>query len=530
MAPPRFPLTTVASGRVADVDMAGRIELAGAAWSASWWVAEGDRWRRPEAEAAVRSRLVDEAAVVETSMRVGGGDVRSTARAFVPMGSAHPAVGVDIANDTPIPVAVALVVGPVRHARLDGDTLFLDGAPAARFARRPAHWAGASSPHELESNVTPTAEPHGELHVGPGGWVVVVSPLPHGVSLQWVVGRDLGVGSYPVPPTPEQVASGWMAHADRGAHTGLADPNEAEALRRARMVLAGLRPDEVMPLDVVAEVGRAAIRLGWADHATAAAGLLADAQDGNGAIGDAATTLAAIDVFAGRWRLGATPEEMEPSVLPLASALSALVGRRRRPAVVSLPGAAAVLARAGAACSAIDQPDLAGAFAGASASSVDPGVEANGPGPGPWGLAHLADGSVDVAAAAREVTRLLDGLVGDGGTTVDLCRGWRADQVGVGIEVLGVPTAAGRVSFAIRWHGRRPALLWEVEPWPGRSDDLHLTATAIDPDWSATALEGEALLAEPAAIASMTSILGTVVDVLGPPDVIDGPGEGTSFS
>ena len=135
MAPPRFPLTTVASGRVADVDTAGRIELVGAGWSASWWVAEGDRWRRPEAEAAVRSRLVDEAAVVETSMRVGGGDVRSTARAFVPVGSVDAAVGVDIANDTPIPVAVALVVGPVRHARLRRGPRAQHFAPTGRGDR-----------------------------------------------------------------------------------------------------------------------------------------------------------------------------------------------------------------------------------------------------------------------------------------------------------------------------------------------------------------------------------------------------------
>jgi hypothetical protein len=69
----------------------------------------------------------------------------------------------------------------------------------------------------------------------------------------------------------------------------------------------------------------------------------------------------------------------------------------------------------------------------------------------------------------------------------DLPPSWR----GRSIEVHDAPTrAAGRISYAVRWHGERPALLWEVER-PG----VRLQAPGLDPEWSTTELQGEALLA-----------------------------------
>ena len=59
-----------------------------------------------------------------------------------------------------------------------------------------------------------------------------------------------------------------------------------------------------------------------------------------------------------------------------------------------------------------------------------------------------------------------------------------------------VADARRQVSFAVRWHGARPALLWEVHGQPG------LVLTAGHPDlgwsqWSSTQAAGEALLGAP---------------------------------
>jgi hypothetical protein len=70
----------------------------------------------------------------------------------------------------------------------------------------------------------------------------------------------------------------------------------------------------------------------------------------------------------------------------------------------------------------------------------------------------------------------------------DLPPGW----LGQGIEVHDAPTRLGPVSYAVRWHGDRPALLWEAPP------GVVLFAPGLDPGWSSDEPAGDALLAGPA--------------------------------
>lgn len=67
------------------------------------------------------------------------------------------------------------------------------------------------------------------------------------------------------------------------------------------------------------------------------------------------------------------------------------------------------------------------------------------------------------------------------------------EWLGQGLEVHDAPTAAGSMSFAVRWHGARPAVLWELEP---HGDEVvTITVPAYDAAWSSTQRRGEALLA-----------------------------------
>ncbi|MDG1784740.1 MAG: hypothetical protein P8H61_02375 [Ilumatobacter sp.] len=61
--------------------------------------------------------------------------------------------------------------------------------------------------------------------------------------------------------------------------------------------------------------------------------------------------------------------------------------------------------------------------------------------------------------------------------------------LGVNFELHGVPTSStSTVSIAVRWHGERPAVLWE------QTGDLQrLTAVSIDAAWSAESRMGEGL-------------------------------------
>jgi hypothetical protein len=117
--------------------------------------------------------------------------------------------------------------------------------------------------------------------------------------------------------------------------------------------------------------------------------------------------------------------------------------------------------------------------------------------------------AADEARAARDVARIiarrpastvppsipegvfavpwLESQVADGAALFP--RGLPAAWVGESIEAHGIPTGArSSVSLAVRWHGARPAVLWEQA-----GDPLELTAPVTAPGWSTSEPVGEAL-------------------------------------
>ena len=95
----------------------------------------------------------------------------------------------------------------------------------------------------------------------------------------------------------------------------------------------------------------------------------------------------------------------------------------------------------------------------------------------------MADGVRAVAAVERRLASgpvLLPGGIPDS---------WRAAN----FEAHGLPVGpASTVSFAVRWHGEHPAVLWEVD-----GDPVELTAPAVDPTWRTRATTGETLWRPP---------------------------------
>jgi len=109
------------------------------------------------------------------------------------------------------------------------------------------------------------------------------------------------------------------------------------------------------------------------------------------------------------------------------------------------------------------------------------------PGPAPdvdLAAAPVTDDAPALLLALRRA--LVDDRDGD---AVAICADYPRAWLGQDLEVHDAPTRRGPVSFAVRWHGPRPALLWDVPA------GTTLSAPGLDPSWSTSLPRGDALLA-----------------------------------
>jgi hypothetical protein len=82
-------------------------------------------------------------------------------------------------------------------------------------------------------------------------------------------------------------------------------------------------------------------------------------------------------------------------------------------------------------------------------------------------------------------------LLRESRSELELVPGFRPAWLGQSLAVHDAPVRGGRCSFAIRWHGARPALLWDVPA------GYTVRVPVLDPRWSSAEPAGEGLLAEP---------------------------------
>ena len=170
---------TLDAGVLATVGATGAVTPSGGG-TIDWWVVAEDRVHRPADEASTRQRLVDDVPVVETSVRVPGGDLVATAYAVA---GSRPLVVIELDNRSPAAVAVA----------------FSRPVVADRALHAPPPGAGL---------------PDGSVLVPVGHRASVRVAVPDGGPVSSVLS---GLAS------PIQVVRGWQAQAAVGPHLVLPD-------------------------------------------------------------------------------------------------------------------------------------------------------------------------------------------------------------------------------------------------------------------------------------------------------------------
>ena len=366
-----------------------------------WWILAEDRVHHPADEPTRRQRRIDGTPVVETMVRVPGGDVTATAYAVADLDGL---VVIDIVNVSPGAVAVAF-----DRAVLSDRTL-----------HRPPPGAGLPAD-------------------------AVIVPVGHAASARIAVGDERTVAAatrlLSTVASSAQVARGWLAQADVGPRLQLPDSSWPEVLVAARCdaLLASL-PDPV--------------------------------HDPTGFV---------LGVHARRGHH--RPTDVVRS--EIAGATERIAKAHRRTRHILPWDAAAALERAALLFD--DDGDRR------ARTDVSQTIDRLPP-PGP-----LPSWSERPHDAARLVAWCEERLVRSSRDGIAIVAAFDVTWLGQPIEAHDVLTRHGSVSFAIRWHGERPALLWET------SDHVRLTCPDLDPSWTSVERSGDALLDVPVIAAASAS-------------------------
>ena len=567
---------TVGSETATPVDPAGLVS--GAGWSLDWWIGADDRWHLPASEAAVRQRLLDESPVLETLVRIPGGDaVQRTFGIRSPHshGGGDEWVVAEVENATPVPFALALVIRPfvadgigdvhritlekVRGGKgRDGAQLVrVDGVPAAILPRLPARFAAGNAATGDVVELVTSGEAGADLVEATCAeglaTLAMVFPLPHTAVLRVMlpVGDDLPAEGpaieYPTTiPDAAKVASGWDVHR-RGPRIEVPDRRLSEAFTRTRAQVQLAHDGTVVRRDGATsselEAGATEVILGafdLLDHPDDVATVVARWPERLGVPAPEVDALV-LDVVARHWLLHRSQALLEWVLPEVSAAVERLdkadrrgrftdpVGRWR--AARALDATAWLLAASGQPDAAPMVARLATRLADGAQAPVGPDEsvanrlvaladrtprssgatddDANarhdrltglvgalsatgataGPGPGGRPIGH------DLAASAAVVHAVRSMVVVESPEGLALLPTFPDVWYGGGVEVHDAPTAHGPLSFAIRWHDARPALLWDLEPHEG-TGPVRITIPGLDPTWSTTETRGDALLAE----------------------------------
>ncbi len=481
-----------------SLDHAGGFAPAATDVLIDWWIGADDRWYFPSKESTIRQRRLGPGPVIETSMRIPSGD--AVHRCYAVSSPKGAATVIEVNNASPVPVALALAVRPYgidgspagsHSMMLDGQSIVVDGTVVVELPRRPNE-AQADAGTDLFARLVAGNALTGPTEAaGDGANLVVLYPLPHTTTLRFVIPGPEGAVPQHVPEL-ERVQRGWASLLEPGGRfvfpdAGLGDRADAARVR----VLGGavdlprrvadLEPGAGRLLEALAVSGSArecAYALGELStafpvrlhHAPgAAAAVVAGAARAASMIGDAEAAETLLEPVMQITHLVERSGDR-------AAAAEALGGLAQLLRLIGQVEAAADVARSipgGLAPS--DLPtDLAGLTALSEAASSA----------GSWGDDELEPAARFWLGARRQ---LIDDTPGAVAMLPQFPTAWR----GGNLEVHRAATVAGPLSFAIRWHGARPALLWDLD---ASTTPVVLSCPGLDPKWNTTEARGETLL------------------------------------
>jgi len=497
-------------GPVASVDAAGSVALIGSSWRLSWAVGSGDRWRIASETPAVRSRLLDDMPVTVTSMRVPGGDVVMQAAAVLTRAPSNErVVALEFSNHTSMPQILALAVsGSIRSAQVTGSCVLADNSVAVDLDCQPRA-AVAVADGQIWPTVAANAQPTVAAQPTVGDCTArsraglaaaaVLVPLVPQMPLRAVMplaGEASPEASPGQAVAPESVAAGWQTLLRQAASmdyvAGSPDAPAADIVSRAwrRGVAAAVLAASGAGVSGVELAARAAVvldRLGMPD----------EADKGRQCSLRQAVRLASSEAEA-VLRALASRRLCSGRVSGLAELAGPLVEAAGDCDPLILLQVAAALDFEAPAAARDARRLLAGTVSPVSAaSSVDKSPLHNEEELISTQLQQCLSFGSGPEGALAGIEKLIKCLIAEMSnqtsdqTSNQLLMLPKHAQLweGATVDVDALVSHYGLLSFSLRWHGTRPALLWELQP--------HLDVTlrcGLDDSWCSRSPSGEALL------------------------------------
>ena len=482
----------LASANRARVASGGVVTVADLA--IAWWVGADDRWHIPAQEIATRQSLVGDAPIVRTSVRVPSGDAVMTAYA-VRQGR-HDLVAIDIENRSRAPFAIAMVFsGPgARQVTVEARVVAAAGRPILFLPRSASFVASVAVGGDLLGllQTRGATAVDGTFAAGvDADAIAVLFPVSHATSLRFAapLGDDpvIGDGVRPVLSAlagAETVGKGWDVQVRSGVRIMLPDDglvSATNAAMRSLLLALDAPPDDLRNRLMVATAA------GWSGFGPDASRLLdglAQHQGRRGALDDD-VVISALGVEA---CIACDASEL---VTVVCGALEFVAKKAKDP---QWRPWAAILALA---APWLDRVDEHGAAAAARRVWTSAGRPWPLPRPPLPPLPALSDGGALVPDhPARVADQLNRGLAAafsrDADGSISLFPSVPHEWRGQPLEVANVPVGGASLSAVVRWHGARPALLWELDgPMP---HGFTIRCPDLDGGWSTTQPSGEALL------------------------------------
>ncbi len=491
-------------GPVASVDAAGSVALIGSSWRLSWAVGSGDRWRIASETHAVRSRLLDDMPVTVTSMRVPGGDVVMQAAAVRTRAPSNErVVALEFSNHTSMPQILALAVsGSIRSAQVTGSCVLannsvavdLDCQPRAAVAVADGQiWPTVTANAQTTVAAQPTVgDCTARSRAGLAAAAVLVPLVPQ-MPLRAVMplaGEASPEASPGQAVAPESVAAGWQtllrqaASMDyvAGSPNAPADDIVSRAWRRgvAAAVLAA-SGEGVSGVELAARAAVVLDRLGMPD----------EADKGRQRSLRQAVRLASSEAEA-VLRALASRRLCSGRVSGLAELAGPLVEAAGDCDPLILLQVAAALDFEAPAAARDARRLLAG-----TASSVDKSLLHNEEELISTQFQQCLSFGSGPEGALAGIEKLIKCLIAEMSnqtsdqTSNQLLMLPKYAQLweGATVDVDALVSHYGLLSFSLRWHGTRPALLWELQT----HRDVTLRC-GLDDSWCSRSPSGEALL------------------------------------